>query len=190
MGFKYSRLIDPGEYETQGLCEGIPLRMHKQPQKEDVGTIRCQRDWSRLVKHLKNYKGGLHAKWNFMSTSVPECLPERLEIISYANEFAFLYDDYAEDCDKDQLDTSNDIMQEAFLEGSIKGSISVKRADGMRQMQALILKEMMAIDKERAVTTMKAWVEFLKFAGGRQHDKHFATLEEYIPYRSIDVGKW
>lgn len=76
------------------------------------------------------------------------------------------------------------------MEGATKGSISGKKADGLKQMQALILKEMMAIDKERAMTTMKAWVEFLKFAGGRQHDKHFATLEEFIPYRSIDVGKW
>lgn len=27
-----------------------------------------------------------------MSVTVPECLPERLEVISYANEFAFLHD--------------------------------------------------------------------------------------------------
>jgi ophiobolin F synthase len=81
-------------------------------------------------------------------------------------------------------------MQEAFLEGATKGSISKNRANGLKKMQAMLLQEMMAIDEERAVTTMKAWVEFLKFAGGRQHDKHFATLEEFIPYRSIDVGKW
>lgn len=81
-------------------------------------------------------------------------------------------------------------MQEAFLEGATKGSISEKRDNGLKKMQAMILQEMMAIDEERAMTTTKAWVEFLKFAGGRQHDKHFATLEEFIPYRSIDVGKW
>lgn len=92
MEFKYSRLIDPSEYETQGLCEAIPLRMHNRFRKEDIGTIRCQRDWNRLVEPLPFYRGGLAAKWNFMSTAVPECLPERLEIISYANEFAFLYD--------------------------------------------------------------------------------------------------
>lgn len=81
-------------------------------------------------------------------------------------------------------------MQAAFLEGASKGAISEKSADGKKQMQALILKEMMAIDKERALTTMKGWAEFLRLAGGRQHERHFKTLEEYIPYRSIDVGKW
>ena len=95
MEFHYSRLIDPSEYETEGLCDGIPLRIHNHSVKEDVGTIRCQKDWNRLVGPLEFYKGGLDAKWNLMSTCVPECLPERLEIISYANEFAFLYDGMA-----------------------------------------------------------------------------------------------
>lgn len=117
---QYSRLVDPTEYETQGLCDGIPLRMHRQSQNEDIGATRCQRDWNRFVEPLEFYRGGLDSKWNFMSVSVPECLPERLEIISYANEFAFLYDgmyakapkleifaekylDKTEDCDQKQV---------------------------------------------------------------------------------------
>lgn len=81
-------------------------------------------------------------------------------------------------------------MQSAFLEGAESGAIIAKKDDGKKKIQALILKEMMAIDKERAFTTMKGWAEFLRLAGGRQHERHFTTMEEYIPYRSIDVGKW
>ena len=92
MDFRHSRLINPSEYETQGLCDDIPLRMHENSIKEDIGTIRCQKDWKRLVGPVGFYKGGLDAKWNLMSTCIPECLPDRLEIISYANELAFLYD--------------------------------------------------------------------------------------------------
>jgi ophiobolin F synthase len=80
-------------------------------------------------------------------------------------------------------------MEAAFLEGARTGSIGSQNS-GKRVIQALILKEMMAIDAERALTTMKGWAEFLRLAGGREHSKHFATLEEYIPYRSLDVGKW
>ena len=92
MEFRYSTVVDPFTYKTDGLCEGIPLRRHKDWVKEDIGTIRCQEDWSKLVTPVKNYKGGLAAQFSFMQLAVPECLPERLEIISYANEFAFLYD--------------------------------------------------------------------------------------------------
>jgi hypothetical protein len=92
MEFKYSELIDPSQYVTEGLCGDIPLRKHRNTTDEDIGATRCQKDWSRLVTLLRDYRGGLDPKWSVMSVCIPETLPDRLEIISYANEFAFLYD--------------------------------------------------------------------------------------------------
>ena len=92
MEFQYSDVIDPSTYETQGLCEGIPLRRHKDLMKENEGAIRAQEDWAKFVGPVGHYKGGLGAEFTFIRVTVPECLPERLEILSYANEFAFLYD--------------------------------------------------------------------------------------------------
>ncbi|KAL9033541.1 MAG: hypothetical protein Q9214_007464, partial [Letrouitia sp. 1 TL-2023] len=92
MDFHYSEIVDPSIYQTEGLCEGIPLRTHKDPDKETVGALRAQHDWTRLVGPIGLYKGGLGVPYSFMRVTVPECIPERLEIISYANEFAFLYD--------------------------------------------------------------------------------------------------
>jgi len=90
--FQYSDIVDPSTYESEGLCEGIALRRHRDISLEDKGAIRAQRDWTKLVGPVPDYKGGLGAKYSFMQVTVPECIPERLEIISYANEFAFLYD--------------------------------------------------------------------------------------------------
>jgi ophiobolin F synthase len=93
MSYSYSTIIDPSTYETQGLCDGIDLRRHVAADLEEIGTLRAQEDWRRLVGPVaKPYKGGLNANYSFMTVSVPECIPERLEIISYANEFAFLHD--------------------------------------------------------------------------------------------------
>lgn len=92
MEFHYSELIDAGTYKTDGLCDGIELRRHKDPMGENIGAIRCQKDWSKLVGPVKNYKGTLGSPFSFIRVTVPESIPERLEIISYANEFAFLYD--------------------------------------------------------------------------------------------------
>ena len=44
------------------------------------------------VGPLGLYKGGLGPKWNFMAVTLPECLPERLGLLSYASEFSFLHD--------------------------------------------------------------------------------------------------
>ena len=92
MEHKYSKVVDPSTYETQELCGEIPLRMHENWDLEEIGTIRAQEDWRNLVGPLGFYKGGLGPRFNLMAIAVPECLPSRLEIISYANEFAFLYD--------------------------------------------------------------------------------------------------
>lgn len=92
MDFNHSEIIEESSYETEGLCNGIPLRRHKDPNKEVQGALRAQKDWCKLVCPVSNYNGGLGNDYTFIRVTVPECLPERLEIISYANEFAFLYD--------------------------------------------------------------------------------------------------
>jgi len=92
MDFKHSELVDPRTYNTEGLCDGIPLRRHKDPMGEIRGAIRAQRDWARVVCPVRNYKGTLGNPFSFVRTTIPETLPERLEICSYANEYAFLYD--------------------------------------------------------------------------------------------------
>jgi hypothetical protein len=92
MAFRYSRLVDPETYHTDGLALGIPLRIHRDTSKEIAGALRAQKDWNKQVGPLRGYLGGLSPCFNFISVTIPECRPERLEIMSYANEFAFLYD--------------------------------------------------------------------------------------------------
>lgn len=92
MEFKYSREVDLSDYETDGLDEDIPLRIHKNQYLEERGALRAQKDWTQHVCNVDGYKGGLGDPFTFVSVTVPECHPDRLELISYANEFAFLYD--------------------------------------------------------------------------------------------------
>lgn len=93
MEYKYSTVLDKSIYETQGLCQGIDLRRHTASDLVDLGAFRAQEDWKRLVGPLLSpYKGSLGPKMSFMAVMVPECLPERLEVISYATEFGFLHD--------------------------------------------------------------------------------------------------
>jgi hypothetical protein len=56
-------------------------------------------------------------------------------------------------------------------------------------MRSKLLSEMLALDKDRALTTMKAWAKFLELTSGRQHHTHFATLDEYLLHRVINVAQ-
>jgi hypothetical protein len=92
MEYRYSDLLDPSEYETDGLCDGLPVRKHVAADLEEIGAFKAQEDWRDLVGPLSNHKGTLGPKFNALAVCLPECLPDRLEILAYANEFAFLHD--------------------------------------------------------------------------------------------------
>ncbi|KAK3934317.1 hypothetical protein QBC46DRAFT_462691 [Diplogelasinospora grovesii] len=187
MDFRYSEEIHPSLYETHGLSGGVPLRMHKDPFKEIHGALRAQRDWTKHVHPVHGYKGGLGKRFSFIRVTVPECLPDRLEIISYANEYAFLYDDEMENLDlKNYSDASPGIIEtfgDSVLDRKVDSS-----ARPEKRLQAKILSEMMSIDPERAVTSMKAWAAFVQLAA-RTRTFPFETLDDYIPARVIDAGE-
>lgn len=186
MDYKFSTIIDSSAYDTQGLCHGIDLRRHEAADLEDVGALRAQEDWRRLVGPLeKPFKGGLGPEFSFITVAVPECLPDRLEITSYALEIGFIHDDVI---DTDINDASLDEMEQALEQGGQIGKIQEKGASGKRKIAAQILREMMAIDPERAMVVAKSWAAGVQHSSRRQDDTHWNTLEEYIPYRCLDVG--
>ncbi|KAF2866148.1 isoprenoid synthase domain-containing protein [Massariosphaeria phaeospora] len=188
MEYKHSDIVDPSTYDLEGLCDGIDLRCHKYQDFEDIGTLRAQEDWRKWVGPVDMYRGGLGPKYSFMSVSVPECLPERLEIISYANEFAFLHDDVTDVATQAVIDKENNDMLSAFSQIANTGRASFRNF-GKKRIQGQILLEMMALDRPRALTTAKSWATFVQTASGKEHHKNFKTLDEYLPYRSIDVGQ-
>lgn len=57
-----------------------------------------------------------------------------------------------------------------------------------KRLQAQILSEMMTIDKQRAIITMRAWAKFVQLAS-QTRTTQFRTLAEYIPARVIDAGE-
>lgn len=90
---KYSTLMDSSLYDREGLCPGIDLRRHVAGELEEVGCFRAQEDWRRLVGPLpRPYAGSLGPEFSFVTCTVPGCLPERVEIISYALDFGFMHD--------------------------------------------------------------------------------------------------
>ncbi|MCJ1426601.1 hypothetical protein MMC29_004504 [Sticta canariensis] len=188
MDFKYSEVIARSCYDAQGLCDGIQLRRHKDPYAEDIGAIRCQEDWAKFVSPIGFYRGGLAAEYSFMRVALPECIPERLEVVSYACEYAFLYDDVLETLTDDAPSIIGKDLLDVFGKDVLSNRQNA-RTQGAKRIQLQILAEMMAIDAERAVTTMKAWATYIQLASSQSRSVAFATIEEYLPCRITDFGE-
>lgn len=84
-------------------------------------------------------------------------------------------------------------MMHAFLKGkneALKNSDEAEvEKSGRKRMQSQLLLEMMAVDRECAISAVKAWAKFLEVGSGRQHAHRFTSLDEYLPYRIMDVGE-
>ncbi|KAI0862407.1 isoprenoid synthase domain-containing protein [Xylaria cubensis] len=187
MDHSYSEEVDPKLYETHGLTSHAKLRIHKDSVKEIKGTLRAQEDWSKHVHPINNYHGGLGDRYSFIRVTVPECLPDRLEIISYANEFSFLYDDEMENLDLQNVNSNAGGILDIFKHEALSSDIGPTTRPEKR-LQAQILSEMMAIDSSQAMTSMKAWAKFVQMAAETRKTS-FKTLKSYIPARVIDAGE-
>jgi hypothetical protein len=77
---------------------------------------------------------------------------------------------------------------ELFVLAAETGSMPAQ-TKGKNKIQKQIFDEMIAIDKPRALVTMKCWAEFLQLTSSRDRRNKFDTLDEYIPYRVWDVGQ-
>lgn len=197
MDFKFSKEVKESEthlYNADGLSYGIPLRVHKNISRDIDGCLKAQKDWSENVGPIVDYHGSLGDSYSFISATVPECLPQRLEVIAHANEFAFLYDDKLEDIDlQGELeDQSNGVD---FLAAFGDGCTSEKTSGGLdvhirpeTRLQSKIFAKMMALDPVRAITSMKAWAKFVQLTA-KARTKQYRSLEEYIPARVIDAGE-
>lgn len=86
-----------------------------------------------------------------------------------------------------------DVFGEGVLSpGSGPGTLETvakSTSNGQKKIQSQILAEMVALDKERALTTMESWATFIQLSTSRQRSRPFASLEEYLPYRIIDAGE-
>ncbi|CAJ2500455.1 Uu.00g033080.m01.CDS01, partial [Anthostomella pinea] len=171
MDFRFSTFADPSTYDNEGLCN-TPMRLHQSGELEERGIIQAQRDWREHVGPLDFYRCTM-GRWNYMTCTLPECLPDRLEIISYANEISFIYDDLVDTAGK----------QEKLSTGTI-----AYNSAGKRMLQAKILKGMLKIDRPRALVAMEAWAEYLE-SSGRNHHKQFDGLDDFLEHRARDAGE-
>ncbi|KAH8896132.1 terpenoid synthase [Thozetella sp. PMI_491] len=191
MEYKNSTLVDPSAYETEGICEGIPLRVFRDQALEDIGVIRAQQDWRKYVGPVDFKRGSLGPEWNFLSVAFPETHPARMEILAYFDEFIFLHDDVVEAVDKVKGDSQNDEALAACHEATAERATSMeaRKATGRRLMISKVSSKMLATDPGPAKAALRLWGEWFAKGAGRENHTQFDSLAEYMEYRILDVGK-
>ncbi|KAL8792026.1 MAG: hypothetical protein Q9195_005367 [Heterodermia aff. obscurata] len=101
-----------------------------------------------------------------------------MEVVAYANEFAFLNDDVTDSASKERVGSSINFSIHTDTHRVIK-----------TQVQAKLILELMSIDRERAKSLVKCWEQLVKAGASGSKDREFLTLDDYVPWRIVDSGE-
>ncbi|KAJ5753661.1 uncharacterized protein N7511_007814 [Penicillium nucicola] len=180
------------------FCKFKP-RIHRDAHLADSGSWECQID-------LLNSQGAIHNDWvrngrnksyavgcinptvgNFMALAATAAIPDRLALVSYILEYAFVHDDiidYAESQSESQLREVNSQLVEGLNDDQNERP---DQRNVKMQLQAKMAQGLLKFDKTQGNNILKLWKEmsdiFLEI-----RDIQFKDLTEYLSFREIDAG--
>ncbi|KAK6828816.1 hypothetical protein RU639_003672 [Aspergillus parasiticus] len=169
--------------DIEGFCRHYALRRHKYEEKANLGSIQCRADWVKYIGPIERWGSCNPYEGHFGSVVLPLCKPERLAIISYIFEYAFLYDNVVESSAKATLNTHADNIGLDETEYRTVRSVS-----GTKQIQSKMMLELLSIDPSCAEVVLGSWKTMIATTAEHDEAKPFSNLEDYVNYRIIDTG--
>ena len=112
-----SRPLDLTQYDTQGFCHGYPARIHDHEKEADDGSREARADWVRYIGPIDIAGGCNPFSGHFAALTLPTCKPERLRLVSYIFEYAFLHDNVLESAAKAVKEEDNEKLEGFGLRG-------------------------------------------------------------------------
>ncbi|KAK4034307.1 isoprenoid synthase domain-containing protein [Parachaetomium inaequale] len=194
MEFPNSHLVDPSSYDAtlDGLCADIPLRVHRNAELADRGALRAQKDWQRVTGSLPpGHAGVIGPEHNFVSTCMPEILPDRLELVAYIVELAFLADDVIDMAESPAAAAAPYMPDFLAAYEAVRGNGDPNSPSFSPRTKIVVDfgRAMVAVDSERAQEAfrwVKKWTSLLLSRPGRERD--IRDFDDYLEYRRINVS--
>ncbi|RDW83563.1 bifunctional terpene synthase/polyprenyl synthetase family protein [Aspergillus mulundensis] len=169
--------------DMAGFCHNYELRRHRHEHKANEGSLRLRADWENTIGPIERWGSCNPWEGHFGSVVLPFCRPERLAILCYIFEYAFLYDNVVESAARSTLnmDTDNIALDETEYR-------TVRSVLGTKQIQSKMLLELLSIDAPCAEVVIDSWKTMISTTAKQDKKRVFDNLEEYVDYRIIDTG--
>ncbi|KAG0154509.1 hypothetical protein PDIDSM_04030 [Penicillium digitatum] len=189
----YAENLDPEIYANNPAYSSLfnPY-IHKQTIIADHVSVQCHIDLNGIDAVGSKF-GNLNAHaGNFTSLCAPNCLPERLALVAYTVEYAFLHDGtYETDnaADQESLSLENEMLHQAINQSgmtSVSTRISPK-AQRKAEVQAKIAAEYLRLDPVFGEWFLNAWQTFTASVQDVR-SLEFPTLDDYLAFRIVDAA--
>src|SRR6201996_2916112 len=164
------------EYDTQGFCHNYPARRHNYGHEADKGSRDARADWVRYIGPITQAGGCNPFSGHFAALTLPTCKPERLRLIAYIFEYAFLHDNVLESAAK-----ANQDENEKYDDFGMRGhqSSELRSMVGSKQIQSKMMLELLSVDPECANAVIDAWKIMVDTTAKRDKTIPDASMDEY-----------
>lgn len=179
--------VDPSTYDPLGFAAptSFPLRRHRHEPEAIEGSRLARADWLRHIGPIDTFGNCNPYSGHFAALTLPLCAKERLRVIAYVFEYAFLYDQHLESAERAER-AAGDWGEDAGLD-----RVELRRirdVGGTKQMQSKMLLELLRIDGPCAEVVTEAWKEMVATTARLDKKRGFGSLEDYVDYRIVDTG--
>ncbi|KAK3306311.1 isoprenoid synthase domain-containing protein [Chaetomium strumarium] len=175
--------LDITQCATHGFCGDYPLARHRHEDLANAGCLEARRDWARYIGRAGEFGSCNPVNGNFSALVLPLCQPQRLRLVSYILEYAFLHDTIVEDV----VDTGEgNVRGNEFTLGERESTVPNVKT-GRKQIQAKMMLQLKEASEACAARVMHAWKTMLSTTL-RDKSREFADLDEYLNFRIIDTG--
>ncbi|KAK3399185.1 isoprenoid synthase domain-containing protein [Sordaria brevicollis] len=165
---------------------GYTLRRHKAETLANAGCYEARQDWIQYIGPIKEFGNCNPVNGNFTALVLPLTKPERLRLVAYILEYAFLHDNVVEVAKEDGSSSKDGNDNDAFSLGDMETSQQNAKL-GRKQIQAKMMLQLTQTDPVCAKRVMGVWQTMLETTK-KDKSKSFADLEEYLEFRIIDTG--
>ncbi|KAJ6103750.1 hypothetical protein N7486_003972 [Penicillium sp. IBT 16267x] len=186
----YSTPVAPSDVEKYGCFTTLPVRRHNDHKRNDEVEAQIFQDWENILgdgvtKICYASSNQVAGGWDCLI--LPEARPERLYYTMWLTVYLFLLDDKAELMSLDEAHTKlNQEVDKLFAIEDADVQLGPE-ATPMEKLLVPFIRELLRYDKERAIPVLRAWRYWVQNVDSKGVDD-FNTIDEYILYRTINVG--
>ncbi|KAI6274910.1 hypothetical protein MCOR21_010268 [Pyricularia oryzae] len=184
--YPYSIPVARETVVKSGSLTSLPVRIHRHDSLADVGAKCLTGDWGRIMGdgQEKKSNGSPSVAGNWGSFIWPECLPDRLGLLSYLLDAGCLHDDVCEEMPIVAAHAEHLDLYEAmnFSDSRVLdlGSQSTK----IKDLVSTVILECMRVDRVCALRMLEAYRKrWQAIIETRDTDK-IESLEEYLESRA------
>ncbi|KAJ5721020.1 uncharacterized protein N7483_008954 [Penicillium malachiteum] len=178
--------------QQAGIISIFPAAVHRDHELAVEDARQLRHEFSSEInmdldtKTIANIPGFGHS--HVTALTMPECLPERLSLITLFTESTFLNDDYYDKAGAEKVDIYNQRLKKALRTENHEGKPD--HTSGLykgKQLQAGFLIKMLQIDHELASDVMSTYSRILD-AASVLGKSGLLTLREYCNFRLFNSG--